>query len=105
MGMSFKPNSKWNILITLTESDTGSSDAITFPKELIETRLFPLWSSNPFVLHANYVEMVDLFEWETRITTTLTMKKEQDGSFKLYGWSSIQTKKFQDRRCYWILVG
>lgn len=84
----FKANNPWNILVTLTESDT-SSDEITFPKEVIESLLLPLWNKNPFVLHPNYVEMIDLFEYDTKITTTLTMKKDEDGNYKFYGWSNI----------------
>lgn len=86
--MAFNPNNPCNILITLTELDT-SSDEITFPKELIESLLLPLWRSNPFALHPNYVELMDLYEYDTKITATLNMKKDEEGNYKLYGWNNI----------------
>lgn len=72
----------------MTELDT-CSDEITFPQELIESLLLPLWSRNPFALHPNYVELMDLYEYDTKITTTLNMKRDEEGNYKLYGWNNI----------------
>ncbi|ESQ38189.1 hypothetical protein EUTSA_v10029394mg [Eutrema salsugineum] len=91
----FDPKNKMNILIKLKESDTGSSNTITMSKELVEAKIFPWWSTHRCAKLSRHksVEMVDLFEYDSKITTTLTMKKEEDGDFKFYGWSSILEKR------------
>lgn len=90
----FDPNNQLNILITLTASDTGLSNTITMPKMLVEANLFPWWSKHRCKrLSKHKVKLLDLFEYDSNITTTLTMKKEEDGNFKLYGWGTILCKR------------
>lgn len=95
----FNPNNKWNMLITLTTSDINSDDGtITIPKELVETKILPWWNKDHCarLLEHNSHELVDLFEYETKITTTVFMKKAKDGDFKLHCWSSIpRSRKFK----------
>ncbi|ESQ38190.1 hypothetical protein EUTSA_v10029127mg [Eutrema salsugineum] len=91
----FDPNNQFNILITLKESDTGSSNTITMSKELVEANLFPWWSKHLCAKLSQHksVELVDLFEYESKITTTLIMRKEEDGNFRFHGWGSILGKR------------
>ncbi|XP_013619997.1 PREDICTED: putative B3 domain-containing protein At4g12617 [Brassica oleracea var. oleracea] len=91
----FDPNNQLNILITLKESDTGSSVTITMPKELVEANLFPWWSKYrcAALSRHNAVQFVDLFDYDSKITTTHTLRRERDGNFKFCGWGSILAKR------------
>lgn len=91
----FDPSHPLNILIKLKPSDTGLSKTLTMPKELVEANLFPWLGQHRSVRlsQPNWVEFVDLYEYDSKITTTLTMKKEEDGNFKLYGWNNILDKR------------
>ncbi|KAG2310705.1 hypothetical protein Bca52824_022262 [Brassica carinata] len=91
----FDPNNQLNILITLKGSDTGSSATITMPKELVEANLFPWWSKDrrDALSRHSFVELIDLFDFHSKITTTLTLRRERDGNFKFYGWASILAKR------------
>ncbi|KAJ4911224.1 putative B3 domain-containing protein [Raphanus sativus] len=91
----FDPNNQLNILIKLKESDTGSSVTITMPKELVEANLFPWWNKGRRTNLSRHeaVEIVDLFEYNSKITTTHTLRRERDGNFKFYGWGTILAKR------------
>ena len=87
----FNPVSQWNIIITLTASDTDSSNTITIPKELVEAKIFPLWGSKRCkgLLKPDSFEMVYLYEHHSKVTTGVAMKKDEHGNFKLYGLPSV----------------
>lgn len=91
--VSYNQAEGWHITITLTESDT--SDTITIPKELAETKLFPWWSKkrSAGLLEPNSFEMVHLYEYESEITTAVAMRRDENGNFKLHGWTCIQSKR------------
>ncbi|KAL0729118.1 hypothetical protein Bca4012_025211 [Brassica carinata] len=106
----FDPNNQLNILITLKGSDTGSSATITMPKELVEANLFPWWSKDrrDALSRHSFVELIDLFDFHSKITTTLTLRRERDGNFKFYGWASILAKrnfKTGDIVGFWAFTG
>ncbi|CAH8297024.1 unnamed protein product [Eruca vesicaria subsp. sativa] len=83
----------WHITITLTESDIN--DTITISKKLVETKLVPLWGAkrSAKLLQPNSTEMVHLYECESKITTAVGMKRDENGNFKLDGWQGIQSKR------------
>ncbi|CAH8264190.1 unnamed protein product [Arabidopsis lyrata] len=94
----FDPSHPLNIRVKLKASDTGLSNTLTMPKELVEKNLFPWFSKHRCVKLSQHdsVQLVDLFEYDSKITTTLTMKKEKDGNFKFYGWNNIlDQRKFK----------
>ncbi|KAL9842475.1 putative transcription factor B3-Domain family [Arabidopsis thaliana] len=91
----FDPSHSLNILIKLKASDTGLSNTLTMPKEFVEKNLFPWFSKHRRVKLSQHdsVQLLDLYEYDSKITTTLIMKKEQDGNFKFHGWSNILDKR------------
>lgn len=84
-----------HITITLTEADTDSSGTITIPKELVEANLIPFWGKtrSDSLLKPNSFVIVELCEYESEITTAVSMKRDENGNFKFHGWSCIQTKR------------
>ncbi|EOA29051.1 hypothetical protein CARUB_v10025305mg [Capsella rubella] len=71
----YDPNHPFNIFITLTPSDTETDTVL-----------------------------VDVYDYDSKVAITLTMKKETDGNFKLYGWNNIlEGRKFKtgDRIGFW----
>ncbi|CAN7093931.1 unnamed protein product [Brassica rapa subsp. narinosa] len=93
--VSYSQAEGWHITITLTKSDACSSDTITIPKEQVEAKLFPWWSvkRSEGLLEPNSFEMVHLYEYESQITTAVAMKRDENGNFKLHGWSCVQGKR------------
>lgn len=92
----FDPNSPWNILITLTLSDTNlSNNTITMSKELLEAKLFPFLCRAHLVglLQKNEPAIMDFFDYDAKIATTLTIRKEGNGNFNFHGWSMILQRK------------
>ncbi|KAF8077343.1 hypothetical protein N665_1044s0003 [Sinapis alba] len=88
----FNPVSEWNIIVTLTASDTDSSNTITIPKELVEAKIFPRWGSGrckTMLERPDSFVMVHLYEHHTNLTTGVAMKKDEHGNFKLHGWPSV----------------
>lgn len=85
----FNPVSEWNIVITLTASDTDPSNTITIPKELVEAKIFPLWGKKRCQnLTSDSFVMVHLCESRSDTTICVAMKKDEHGNFKLDGWPS-----------------
>ncbi|KAJ4868931.1 DNA-binding pseudobarrel domain protein [Raphanus sativus] len=94
----FDPKSERNIFITLTESDIGLSNTITMSKELLEANVFMYLPSKDItgLIQHNEPTLLDVFDYDTKITTTLTIRKNGDKSFKFHGWSMIlQSKQFK----------
>lgn len=87
----FDKKSKRNIFITLTESEIGISNTIKMSKELLEANVFDNLPRNDIIglIHYNEPTIVDFFDYDAKITTTLTIKKDGDESFKFHGWSMI----------------
>ncbi|KAL9817184.1 putative transcription factor B3-Domain family [Arabidopsis thaliana] len=79
----FNADSSFNILITLTPSDVGLSNMITFSKEIVETKMLPLLPKNRFIGY------LDFFDFETKIVTTLTVQEDANGDFQFHGWSMV----------------
>lgn len=93
--VSYSQAEGWHITITLTESDICSNDTLTISKELVEAKLFPWWNvkRSAGLLQPNSFEMVHLYEYESEITTAVSMKRDENGNFKLHGWSFIPKKR------------
>ncbi|CAH8384109.1 unnamed protein product [Eruca vesicaria subsp. sativa] len=94
----FDPSNQRNILITLKESDTGSSVTITMTKKLVEDNLFPWWDKRRCKAFSqdSFVELIDLFEYDSKITITHTVRRDPDGNFTFYGWGTIlATRNFK----------
>lgn len=91
----FNPSNQRNIHIKLTASDTDMTSTITMPKQLVTDILFPCWGKKRIKKWSkpNSVVLVDLFEYDSKITTALTMKRDEDGNFKFYGWKTILDKR------------
>lgn len=82
----FDADSPWNILITLTPSDIGLSNMITFPKEIVENKMLPFMPDN-------FIGYLDFFDFDTEVVTTLTVKEDADGNFQFHGWSMVLQRK------------
>lgn len=65
----FDPSHPLNILVKLKASDTGLSNTLTMPKELVEKNLFPWFSKHRCVKLSQHdsVQLVDLFEYDSKI--------------------------------------
>ncbi|KAF8087479.1 hypothetical protein N665_0584s0013 [Sinapis alba] len=102
----FVPKSERNIFITLTESDIGLSNTITMSKELLEANVFMYLPSKDItgLIQNNEPLLLDVFDYDTNITTTLTIRKDGDKNFKFHGWNTVlQRKKFRtgDTIVFW----
>ncbi|KAF8087478.1 hypothetical protein N665_0584s0012 [Sinapis alba] len=102
----FIPKSERNIFITLTESDIGLSNTITMSKELLEANVFMYLPSKDItgLINNNEPLLLDVFDYDTNITTTLTIRKDGDTKFKFHGWNTVlQRKNFRtgDTIVFW----
>ena len=102
----FDPKSERNIFITLTESEIGLSNTITMSKELLEANVFiylPRKDVTGLIQH-NEAILMDVFDYDTKITTTHIIRKDGDNDFKFHGWNMVlQGKHFRkgDTIVFW----
>ncbi|KAF8087480.1 hypothetical protein N665_0584s0014 [Sinapis alba] len=96
----FVPKSEKDIFIILKESDIGLSNTITMSKELLEANIFMYLPSKDItgLIQKNDSLLLDVFDCDTNITTTLTIRKDGDKNFKFHGWNTILQKKKNSRQ-------
>ncbi|KAG5398711.1 hypothetical protein IGI04_020525 [Brassica rapa subsp. trilocularis] len=94
----FDPKSERNIFITLTESEIGLSNTITMSKELLEANIFIYLPRKDVtgLKQNNEPILLDVFDYDTKITTTHIIRKDGDNDFKFHGWNMVlQGKHFR----------
>ncbi|KAG5398710.1 hypothetical protein IGI04_020524 [Brassica rapa subsp. trilocularis] len=102
----FDPKSERNIFITLKESEIGLSNTITMSKELLEANIFIYLPRKDVtgLIQNNEPILLDVFDYDTKITTTHIIRKDGDNDFKFHGWNMVlQGKHFRtgDTIVFW----